>query len=81
MITREFETQYSMRQANNSMMKTVGNTPKHLSPIRNRNANLVDFYSAEKEGDRRAATQMKKKEGSYNNNNVTDEVSDYIRNQ
>ena len=79
MITREFETQYSMRQANNSMMKTVGNTPTHLSPIRNRNANLVDFYSAEKEGDRRAATQMKKKENV--GGGVTDEVSDYIRNQ
>ena len=67
-----------MRQTNNSMMKTVGNTPtQHLSPIRNRNAAQVDFYSPNRgaAGDRRAATQMKSKEM----NHTTDEVSEYIR--
>ena len=70
MITREFETQYNMRQANNTMMKTVDNTPKHSSPIRNRNANLVDFYSAEKDSYRRAATQMKMKGDTVNDDEL-----------
>ena len=73
MITREFENQYNMRQASNTMMKTVGNTPTHLSPIANR-ANLADFYpSAEKTDARRAATQMLMKD-----NQVNDEVQNYI---
>ena len=73
MITREFENQYTMRQASNTMMKTVGNTPKHLSTIGNRNANLADFYPSDKTDGRRAATQMLMKD-----NQVNDEVQDYI---
>lgn len=81
MITREFETQYNMHPNNNSMMRTVSNTPRHLSPIRNRNANLDDFTSGDKGGinRRRAATQMKLKEKPMKQV-VADEVIDYISN-